>query len=145
MESEKISEKAAEYVARKFPNADLGYCSYQTERYKSVFIAGYEQCQKDIAEKDGWHYCSNGFPPLGIYLWFLRQSKFRVATAYTMATNEAHPIAWKKLDYPAKKECEAKNCATCADGLGDHICRAHKAYDCTLHENRNWRAKEGRE
>ena len=54
MESETVIEKAAEYVARKFPNADLGYCSYLAERYKSVFIAGYEQYQKDIAEEISW-------------------------------------------------------------------------------------------
>lgn len=51
MESETVIEKAAEYVAREFPNADLGYCSYQAERYKSVFVAGYERCQKDIEEE----------------------------------------------------------------------------------------------
>lgn len=28
--------------------------AHQAERYKSVFIAGYEQCQKDIAEEISW-------------------------------------------------------------------------------------------
>lgn len=51
MESEKLIDKAAaEYVEKEFPNADLCYCSCQSERYKSAFVAGYKQCLKDIEE-----------------------------------------------------------------------------------------------
>lgn len=47
-----------------------------------------------------WHFLREGFPPPGIYLWFLPQGKFRVATAYTMATGNQNPIAWRRLEYP---------------------------------------------
>ena len=102
-----IEKKVEEYVSRKFPNADLGYCGHQSERYKAAFLAGYEQCKEDMS---GWHFLRDGFPPPGTYLWFLPQNKFRVATAYTMATGNQNPIAWKKLDYP--NAAEVKNAGT---------------------------------
>lgn len=55
-----IEKKAEEYVNHNFPNADLGYCGHQSERYKAVFIAGYEQCKKDTQR---WHYPSKGELP----------------------------------------------------------------------------------
>ena len=53
-------KKAEEYVSRNFPNADFGYCGHTTERYKASFMAGYEQCKKDMS---GWHYPSKGELP----------------------------------------------------------------------------------
>ena len=101
-----IEKKAGEYINRKFPNADLGYCGFQSERYKAAFMAGYAQCRKDIED---WHFLRDGFPPPGIYLWFLPQGKFRVASAYTMATNSQNPIAWKRLEYPDRLEVKNAN------------------------------------
>ena len=56
-------EKAEEYVSRNFPNADFGYCGCQSERYKAAFMAGYEQCKKDM----GWQYPSKGELPKKCY------------------------------------------------------------------------------
>ena len=92
-----IEKKTGEYINRKFPNADLGYCDCQSERYKAAFMAGYEQGREDIED---WHFLRDSFLPSGIYLWFLPIGKFRVASAYTMATNSQNPIAWKLLEYP---------------------------------------------
>ena len=45
-------------------------------------------------------------------------------------------------------DCEVNNAEldcterTCRFGIGDHFCSAHKAQDCTLNSNRNWRPKK---